>query len=165
MRQGAATRQFMLKYVKLQVRLLQIVNVSLNKAPADVCLPRTSQQPARMIWHDHCEALLADCPEGIQPSAILKTRTSCRKGCMQQRPVHCCLYDVLHIEHAMFTCDRSYRTAGVDELKACNIYQMELSSFCCVTVSGAASEPDRINTGPVLGQQQLSTTALFGGLS
>ncbi len=74
-------------------------------------------------------------------------------------PVQC-----WHAEYAMLTCDRSYRTAGVDELKACNNYQMKVSSLCCVTVAAAASESVR-RADLVFGQQQKSTMALFGGLT
>lgn len=68
-------------------------------------------------------------------------------------PVQC-----VHAEDAMLTCNRSYRTASVDELKAYNIYQMSMSSFHCATLAGAASDFFR-RAGPVLDWQQKSTVA------
>ncbi len=67
-------------------------------------------------------------------------------------PVQC-----VHAEDVMLTCDRSYRTAGVDELKACNI-TMNMSNFYRATVAGAASEFSR-RAGLVSDQQQKSTVA------
>lgn len=61
-------------------------------------------------------------------------------------PVQC-----VRAEYAVLTCDRSYRTAGVDELKACNIYQMKMSSRCCDTIAAAASKsvrPSGFSIGP-----------------
>ena len=111
-----------------------------------------------MIWRDHCEAPLAGCPEGIQPLAILSTRIACCKKLHAKEtcamlPVQC-----VHAEDVKLTCDRSYRTAGVDELKACNIYQMNMSNFYRATIAGAASEFSR-RAGLVSDQQQKSTVA------
>jgi len=53
--------------------------------------------------------------------ASLKTRIAC---CRQLDATETCAMlpvQCVHAEYAVLTCDRSYRTAGVDELKACNI--------------------------------------------